>query len=170
MSSKKKGFDAYDMLNGMVALIIVVAILLPGVYLYQKYMLPLQEKQEKEALARQASKREKFEKMKAEAEKTKIVDGIHVATGLIADDDYQLVVSNCISCHSSKLITQNRATKAGWQNMIRWMQETQNLWDLGENEEKIVAYLAKNYAPEFKGRRTALENIAWYDLEEEAKP
>ena len=46
------------------------------------------------------------------------------------------------------------------------MQETQNLWDLGENEDLITSYLAKNYGPEEKGRRHVLTNIEWYDLEE----
>ncbi len=49
--------------------------------------------------------------------------------------------------------------------MIHWMQETQNLWDLGDNEALIVAYLAKNYPPGKKGRRARLTNIEWYDLE-----
>ena len=87
-------------------------------------------------------------------------------TGFVVDDGLILVKTNCLSCHSSKLILQNRATKEGWESIIKWMQETQNLWDLGENEEKIVAYLAKNYAPDEVGRRKQLENIEWYDLKE----
>lgn len=94
-------------------------------------------------------------------------EGIHVNSGLIADINFELVVSNCTGCHSSKLIVQNRATQEGWRNMIKWMQETQNLWELGANEDKIVAYLAKNYAPDKQGRRANLENIEWYELEEE---
>lgn len=92
-------------------------------------------------------------------------EGIHVETGFIADENYELVVANCTGCHSSKLVTQNRATKEGWQNMIQWMQETQNLWELGENEEKIVEYLAKNYAPASQGRRANLQQIDWYELD-----
>ena len=46
------------------------------------------------------------------------------------------------------------------------MQETQNLWDLGKNEDIIVKYLATYYAPEKKGRRQNLTNIEWYVLEE----
>ena len=49
--------------------------------------------------------------------------------------------------------------------MIRWMQASQGLWDLGPNEEIIVSYLAKNYAPEKKGRRANLQDIEWYKLE-----
>lgn len=95
-----------------------------------------------------------------------IEDGIHVATGLIVDDGFVQVKASCTPCHSGKLITQNRATRKGWKKMIVWMQETQNLWDLGANEEIILDYLAKNYAPEDKGRRPNLTNIEWYSLEQ----
>ena len=94
-----------------------------------------------------------------------IENGIHVRTGLIAGDNVMLVVQNCTSCHSAKMITQNRATKEGWLSMIKWMQQTQNLWDLGANEEKIINYLAANYSPQKKGRRARLKNIEWYELD-----
>ncbi|MBL4715287.1 MAG: monoheme cytochrome C [Bacteroidia bacterium] len=96
----------------------------------------------------------------------KVENGIDLSTGLIADEGYKMVKQQCISCHSSKLIIQNRATKEGWTNIIQWMQETQNLWDLGKNEEIIVNYLAKNYAPDEQGRRKPLENIDWYVLKQ----
>lgn len=98
-------------------------------------------------------------------ETSEVVDGIHVQTGLIDAPGLQLVVQNCTTCHSSKLISQNRMNLAGWTSTIKWMQETQNLWDLGDNEETILAYLATNYAPTEKGRRARLENIEWYELE-----
>ncbi|WP_010518979.1 hypothetical protein [Croceivirga radicis] len=93
-----------------------------------------------------------------------IEDGIHLRTGFIADDGLMTVVNNCTNCHSAKLVTQNRMTKEGWSATIKWMQETQNLWDLGDNEVIILDYLAKNYAPEKKGRRENLTNIEWYTL------
>ncbi|MGF1564600.1 MAG: monoheme cytochrome C [Flavobacteriales bacterium] len=95
-----------------------------------------------------------------------VVEGIHVATGLIVDDGFIQVKASCTSCHSANLITQNRADRKGWEKMIRWMQETQNLWDLGPNEPIILDYLAKNYAPVDKGRRANLSNIEWYALED----
>ena len=95
-----------------------------------------------------------------------IEDGVHVATGLKFDDGFNQVKASCLACHSSKLITQNRATRDGWKKMIRWMQETQNLWDLGPNEDIILDYLAKNYAPEETGRRAQLTDIEWYVLED----
>jgi hypothetical protein len=53
-----------------------------------------------------------------------------------------------------------------WNATIRWMQETQNLWDLGGNQEIIVNYLVTNYPPKSKGRRLVLSDIQWYELEE----
>lgn len=98
------------------------------------------------------------------SESAEIVNGIHTPTGLIADESLPLIIQNCTNCHSAKMITQNRATREGWLSMIRWMQSTQNLWDLGENESAIIDYLAKNYAPEKEGRRKNLANIEWYAL------
>ncbi|WP_245701838.1 cytochrome C [Roseivirga misakiensis] len=87
-------------------------------------------------------------------------------TGFVEGDFKMLVVANCTACHSAKLVTQNRASKEGWKNMIRWMQETQNLWDLGENEEKILQYLSTHYAPQDQGRRVGLKVEKWYQLED----
>jgi len=86
-------------------------------------------------------------------------------SGFINDIGVSQVIQNCTQCHSSKLVTQNRLNKTGWEASIKWMQETQNLWDLGKNEERIVNYLAKNYAPETEGRRTNIEVAEWYELE-----
>lgn len=87
------------------------------------------------------------------------------ATGLVVADGIQLVKANCMNCHSPKLITQARATRDGWEGMIRWMQEKHRLWDLGEQETAILDYLATHYAPdENKGRRKQLV-VEWYDLE-----
>lgn len=95
-----------------------------------------------------------------------IQGGVHVATGLVADEGLNQVIANCTGCHSSQLIIQNRASREGWIEVIRWMQRTQNLWDLGENEEIIVSYLSRNYAPVWKGRRAPLTDIEWYELKE----
>lgn len=94
-----------------------------------------------------------------------IENGIHVESGLIVDEHWELVQATCTACHSAKLVTQNHADREGWTKMIRWMQKTQNLWELGDNEALILDYLAKNYPPQKKGRRARLTNIEWYDLE-----
>lgn len=101
----------------------------------------------------------------AEAPLPEYENGIHLATGFKEGENLQLVINNCTTCHSAKMVTQNRATRDGWLTMIRWMQETQNLWDLGESEPLILDYLAKYYAPEAAGRRQPLTNIDWYELE-----
>ena len=100
-----------------------------------------------------------------EAKASRIVDGLDEDTGLIAEGEYLLVKGNCLACHSAKLVTQNRATREGWSQMIDWMQEKQGLWDLGPHREPILDYLATHYAPEESGRRAPLENIEWYELE-----
>ena len=96
----------------------------------------------------------------------RIENGIHVRTGLIDAEGLMAVVNNCTNCHSSKLVTQNRMSTEGWNASIKWMQETQNLWELGGDQEIIVNYLVTNYPVIKKGRRMALTNIDWYDLEE----
>jgi len=48
----------------------------------------------------------------------KVKDGIHEPTGLIADQGLESVLRHCVSCHSSKLIIQNRADAEGWHAMI----------------------------------------------------
>ncbi|NNJ54771.1 MAG: monoheme cytochrome C [Bacteroidia bacterium] len=100
-----------------------------------------------------------------EEEYDKIENGIHVRTGLVDAEGLMTVVSNCTSCHSAKIIIQNRMTAERWNETIKWMQETQNLWDLGKNQEIIVNYLVANYPVKKKGRRMKLENIEWYELE-----
>ncbi len=101
----------------------------------------------------------------AEVDDNLIENGIHVKTGLKDGESLMLVVQNCTACHSAKIITQNRADREGWKNIIKWMQETQNLWQLGDNEEKIIDYLVTNYPPQKKGRRAVLTNIDWYELD-----
>ena len=75
------------------------------------------------------------------------------------------VVNNCTNCHSAKLVIQNRMNKERWLATIKWMQETQGLWDLRDNQEIIVNYLVTNYPPIEKGRRENLTNIEWYEIE-----
>ncbi len=101
-----------------------------------------------------------------EDEFDKIENGIHVRTGLVDAEGLMTVVNNCTNCHSAQIVIQNRMNKERWISTIRWMQETQNLWDLGKNEEIIVDYLVSNYPPKKKGRREVLSNVEWYVLEE----
>jgi len=96
----------------------------------------------------------------------KVVNGIHVQTGLAYGEGFDIVRGTCTACHSAKLVTQNRATREGWRQMIRWMQETQGLWDLGDNEPIVLDYLAKYYAPKETGRRANIDvaEVEWFIL------
>jgi hypothetical protein len=86
-------------------------------------------------------------------------------SGLVIDEQLIVVKGQCTACHSAKLISMNRFTREGWKEKITWMQQTQNLWDLGEAEPAILDYLAKYYSPEPRAsRRINLENIEWYKL------
>jgi len=88
--------------------------------------------------------------------------------GLVLEEGYPLIIANCSGCHSLKLVTQNRATRNGWADLIDWMQEKQNLWDLGAIREPILDYLAKYYGPTETGRRPPLDPPSWYRLENPA--
>lgn len=77
-------------------------------------------------------------------------------TGLVIAPGFEVVSVQCTVCHSARLITQNRADREGWQDMIRWMQDTQGLWPLGDNEPLVLDYLASNYGPLSVGRRRPL--------------
>lgn len=96
----------------------------------------------------------------------RIENGIHVETGFIEAPGMMITIQNCTNCHSSKLVIQNRMNEERWVKTIRWMQETQNLWDLGENEKIIVDYLVSNYPPKKVGRRANLDVAEWYQLDD----
>ena len=78
-------------------------------------------------------------------------------TSLVVADGYAQVKAQCTACHSGRLVAQNRADREGWQQMIRWMQETQGLWPLGDAEPVILDYLAEHYGPIARGRRAPLD-------------
>ncbi len=86
-------------------------------------------------------------------------------TGLIIDQGFDTVKKQCTVCHSAKLIVQNRATRQGWVDTIRWMQDTQGLQKLDpKTEQEILSYLSKNYAPKAQGRRSPLVVDQWRHL------
>ena len=82
-------------------------------------------------------------------------------TGLVIAPGFETVKLNCTVCHSAKIITQNRMDREGWLETIRWMQETQGLWQFNpETEKEILDYLSANYRPEGIYRRPPL-NVQW---------
>jgi len=79
------------------------------------------------------------------------------ATGLIKAPGWEQVRAHCGGCHSHALVTQQRASRQSWLDMIRWMQETQNLWQFQpETETLILDYLAANYPPQPNRRRAPI--------------
>jgi hypothetical protein len=83
------------------------------------------------------------------------------ATGFAEAPGRSVVIANCTGCHSGRLVQQNRATRAGWHEIIRWMQAKQGLWRLeAQTESEILDYLAAEYGPandSEDGRRPALK-------------
>lgn len=101
-----------------------------------------------------------------------VIGSLDPNSGLVIDRGYELVQQNCQACHNIQLVTQNYFTREVWLEKIRWMQAKQNLWDLGENEDPILDYLAKHYNPEKKlgqkaegQRRQNLKVEEWYALD-----
>ena len=79
------------------------------------------------------------------------------ATGLIMDENWQIVAAHCGACHSTRLVTQNRGSRDTWLHMIRWMQDSQGLWPFNEpTENMLLDYLEKNYGPVAASRRQPL--------------
>lgn len=60
---------------------------------------------------------------------------------------WKLVRAHCTSCHSSQIFKNLRLSSTAWQDVIKRMQEEEGLWDLGDDEPKIVEYLATYFGP-----------------------
>ena len=76
---------------------------------------------------------------------------------LAADDGWELVFAHCSACHSLQLVTSNRGDRDTWLRLIRWMQATQNLWEIEPvSESRLLDYLARNYGPGDSVRRAQL--------------
>ncbi len=86
-------------------------------------------------------------------------------SGLIIDSGLAVVKKQCSLCHSTQLISQNKASYQGWLATLRWMQEKQGMQPLNQQTEALILnYLAKNYAPEQAGRRKPLVIEKWKKL------
>jgi hypothetical protein len=77
-------------------------------------------------------------------------------TGFVIGEHYEIVRAHCTACHSAKLVTQNRMTRDNWLTTIRWMQKSQGLWPLGDQEPKILDYLESHYSPIAVSRRSPI--------------
>lgn len=79
------------------------------------------------------------------------------ASGLVIAPGWELVRAHCGGCHSHVLVTGQRADRQTWQDTIRWMQATQNLWQFDAvTENGILDYLATNYPPQPNRRRAPI--------------
>lgn len=78
-------------------------------------------------------------------------------TGLIIAPGWQQAASHCGACHSHALVIAQRGDEEFWRSTIRWMQKTQNLWQIPEPmESRLIGYLASNYNETDWGRRPPL--------------
>ena len=78
-------------------------------------------------------------------------------TGLVKDTGWELVRAHCGGCHSYKILTNQKADRQTWLDIIRWMQATQNLWQFDPTTEAgILDYLARNYPPQPNRRRAPI--------------
>ena len=69
-------------------------------------------------------------------------------TGLIEAPGFQTVKNNCTVCHSARTFAGRGYTRKVWLEQIRWMQESQGLWEFDEKTEKtILNYLETYYPP-----------------------
>jgi mono/diheme cytochrome c family protein len=75
-------------------------------------------------------------------------------TGFVIDNGYKITTTHCTACHSAQIIIQQGQTRSGWLELIKWMQEEQDLWEIPKEQlELILNYLATNYGedrPNFK--------------------
>ena len=60
-------------------------------------------------------------------------------TGLVIAPGFETVKKTCTVCHAAMMITQNKADRDGWLEMIRWMQAKQNLWPFEPEMSSVPA-------------------------------
>lgn len=78
-------------------------------------------------------------------------------TGLVIADGWELAAAHCGGCHSHRLVIAQRGDAEFWRSTIRWMQKTQNLWEIpADQEDRLITYLAANYNETDWGRRPPL--------------
>ena len=69
-------------------------------------------------------------------------------TGLIKAPGFETVKNNCTVCHSARTFAGRGYTRKVWLEQIRWMQESQGLWEFDKKTEKtILDYLETYYPP-----------------------
>lgn len=85
------------------------------------------------------------------------VRDVDAATGLVIAPGWLHVRAHCGGCHSHALVTAQRGDRDTWRGIIRWMQDTQNFWQLQPDvEAEMLDYLATEYRPVPSRRRAPL--------------
>lgn len=88
---------------------------------------------------------------------TVVAEEIDEETGLIVDDNLELIKNNCTVCHSAQNIIRQAGTRLTWLGLIQWMQKTQGLWEFdADTETKLLDYLESNYGPKEENYRRTL--------------
>ena len=89
--------------------------------------------------------------------------------GLPPGEGVDLVLENCTACHSTEIIRENHMSLEAWDKTITWMQEKQELWELGKDRKIILDYLSKAQGVEKKiaGGR---EGNPMYEFDYQANP
>ena len=88
-----------------------------------------------------------------------------------AEGNWKLIKANCNVCHSERLLTQQQLDRENWSKAIKRMQTQEDLWDLGDNESKVLDYLSTYYGASSKPktqrvRRAQLKQVAFIPLSE----
>jgi cytochrome c1 len=66
--------------------------------------------------------------------------------GLPRSDGYELVYENCTGCHSVRIVMQQHATEARWDELLTWMVEKQNMPELTQRKRtQIIKYLTSEF-------------------------
>jgi len=80
------------------------------------------------------------------------------ASGLAAlaeGEGRESVYAHCSGCHSIRLVTQQRMSRARWDSLLDWMVDKQGMpAPDAQTREAILAYLAEHYGPRARRGRT----------------
>lgn len=54
--------------------------------------------------------------------------------------------SNCVACHSTMIIRQQRLPRRTWDEVLTWMVEEKGMWEMApEVRAKVLDYLAEHF-------------------------